>query len=186
LSDVRRAGGGWVIGNTTELSAREATSSLKIDSVNLGRFLGIVDLTVTTPAPDDKPGGGGPGDGILSTDRGVILTGTINVSEMSNSGHSWTARREKVSVAVDLSIRGGALRIDARNLYSGPADHVDSDIPAGARQMVLTQFTTTLPVLPLPWSMRAVRASSQGSDIVLEATPKPLVATARDFWQGPS
>jgi hypothetical protein len=186
LSDVHRDGGGWIIGENTELSAREATSSLKIDSVNLGRFLGIVDLTVATPAPDDKPGGGGPGDGILSTDRGVILTGTINVSETSNSGHSVGSRREKVSVAVDLSIRGGALRIDARELYDGPADHVDSEIPADAERMVLAQFTTTLPVLPLPWSRMAVTASSQGSDVVLEGEPKPLVATARDFWQGPS
>jgi hypothetical protein len=116
----------------------------------------------------------------------VILTGTINVSETSNSGHSVGSRREKVSVAVDLSIRGGALRIDARDLYDGPADHVDSEVPANAEQMVLAQFTTTLPVLPLPWARTAVKASSQGSDVVIEGEPKPLVATARDFWQGPS
>ena len=186
LSDVRRAEGKWVIGQNTELTAAKATASLKIDSVNLGRFLGIVDLTVTTPAPEDKAGGGGPGDGILSTSTGVILTGTVNVSDPRNSGHSSGQRREKVSVAVDLSVRGGALRIDARNLYSGPAEHVESDVPPGAEPMVLAQFTKTLPVLPLPWSLPAVEAASQGSDVVLEAEPAPLVATARDFWEGPS
>lgn len=186
LSDVRRAEGKWVIGQNTELTAAKATASLKIDSVNLGRFLGIVDLTVTTPAPEDKAGGGGPGDGILSTSTGVILTGTVNVSDPRNSGHSSGQRREKVSVAVDLSVRGGALRIDARNLYSGPAEHVESDVPPGAESMVLAQFTKTLPVLPLPWSLPAVEAASQGSDVVLEAEPAPLVATARDFWEGPS
>jgi hypothetical protein len=186
LSDVRRAGGDWAIGKDTELIVGKATASLKIDSVNLGRFLGIVDLTVTTPAPEDKAGGGGPGDGILSTDRGVILTGTVNVGGMSDLGHSDESERMKVSVAVDLSIRGGALRIDARSVYSGPAEHVDADVPAGATPMVLAQFTKTLPVLPLPWSMPPVTAASQGSDVVLEADPKPLVATAEDFWQGPS
>ena len=186
LSDVRRAEGKWVIGQNTELTAAKATASLKIDSVNLGRFLGIVDLTVTTPAPEDKAGGGGPGDGILSTSTGVILTGTVNVSDPRNSGHSSGQRREKVSVAVDLSVRGGALHIDARNLYSGPAEHVESDVPPGAEPMVLAQFTKTLPVLPLPWSLPAVEAASQGSDVVLEAEPAPLVATARDFWEGPS
>lgn len=184
LSDVRRAGGEWVIGQNTELTADKATASLKIDSVNLGRFLGIVDLTVTTPAPEDKAGGGGPGDGILSTSNGVILTGTVNVIDPGNSGHSSGQRREKVSVAVDLSVRGGALRIDARNLYSGPADHVESDVPSGAEPMVLAQFTKTLPVLPLPWSMPAVKAASQGSDVVLDGEPRPLVVTARDFLPG--
>lgn len=186
LSDVRRAGGEWVIGESTELTAGKATASLKIDSVNLGRFLGIVDLTVTTPAPEDKAGGGGPGDGILSTSNGVILTGTVNVSGSGDSSHSSGQRREKVSVAVGLSVRGGALRIVARSLYSGSAEHVESDVPSGAEPMVLAQFTKTLPVLPLPWSMPAVKAASQGSDVVLEADPAPLIATARDFWQGPS
>lgn len=184
LTGVHRLGGNWLVGEDTRLRVDEASGSLKIDSVNLGRFLGIEDLTVTTPAPEDKAGGGGPGDGILSSDSGIVLTGTVNLSGSSNSGHNDARKREKVSVSADLSIRGGALRIDATRLYTGSADHVESDIPDSQVPAVLAQFSQTLPVLPLPWSLPATSAASQGSDVVIDAEPKSLVVTARDFHPG--
>lgn len=184
LSGVHRIGGDWLIGESTALRVDKAGGSLKIDSVNLGRFLGIEDLTVTTPAPEDKAGGGGPGDGILSSDTGIILTGTVDLSETGNPGHSAGEQREKVSVSADLSIRAGALHIDATAIYSGSAEHVESDVPTPQVPFVLAQFSQTLPVLPLPWSLPAASASSQGSDVVLDAEPTPLVVTARDFLPG--
>lgn len=184
LTGVHRIGGDWLIGESTQLQVDEVHGSLKIDSVNLGRFLGIEDLTVTTPAPEDKAGGGGPGDGILSSDTGIVLTGTIDLPESSNSGHSGDQKQQKVSVSADLSIRGGALRIDATSIYSGSADHVESDVPDSKVPGVLAQFSQTLPVLPLPWSLAATSAASQGSDVVLDAEPKSLVVTARDFLPG--
>lgn len=184
LTGVHRLGGSWLIGATTQLRVDEAGGSLKIDSVNLGRFLGIEDLTVTTPAPEDEAGGGGPGDGILSSDTGIVLTGTVNLPGLSNSGHKGGQKRQKVSVAADLSIRGGALRIDATGLYSGSADHVESAVPDPQIPAVLAQFSQTLPVLPLPWSLPATSAATQGSDVVLDAEPKALVVTARDFHPG--
>ncbi|WP_168176669.1 LmeA family phospholipid-binding protein [Williamsia sp. 1135] len=184
LSGVHRIGGDWVITESTQLRVDEVTGSLKIDSVNLGRFLGIEDLTVTTPAPEDKAGGGGPGDGILSSDKGIVLTGTVNLPDKGNSGHTTAPQRERVSVSADLSVRDGALRIDATSLYSGSADHVESDVADAEVPFVLAQFSQTLPVLPLPWSLRAVSAASQGSDVVVDGEPKPLVVTARDFLPG--
>jgi hypothetical protein len=184
LSGVERVGGDWLIGATTQLRVDKVSGSLKIDSVNLGRFLGLDDLTVTTPAPEDKAGGGGPGDGILSSSSGVILTATVNLPNVGNLGHIRDVDRERVSVSVDLSIRGGALRIDATGIYSGSAEHVDSDVSPEQLPAVLAQFSRTLPVLPLPWSLPAASAATQGSDVVLSADPKPLVVTADDFWQG--
>lgn len=184
LSGVHRIGGDWVIGESTRLRVDKVSGSLKIDSVNLGRFLDIEDLTVTTPAPEDKAGGGGPGDGILSATSGIILTGTVTIGDPGNSGHSFRSREEKVSVSADLSIRGGALRIDATSIYSGSAEHVESDVPPDAVPMVLGQFSQTLPVLPLPWSLQATSAASQGSDVVIDGEPKTLEVTARDFLPG--
>ncbi|WP_020105030.1 DUF2993 domain-containing protein [Nocardia sp. 348MFTsu5.1] len=185
LSGVHRAGGAWLIGEQTELRVDKVSGSLKIDSVNLGRFLGIDDLTVTTPAPEDKAGGGGPGDGILSASSGIILTGTVTLPKVGNLRHSQGSDSRKVSVSADLSIRGGALRVDATGIYSGSADHVDSDLSPLQVPAVLAQFSKTLPVLPLPWSLPASSAATEGSDVVLSADPQPLVVTADDFWQGP-
>jgi LmeA-like phospholipid-binding len=185
LSGVERPGGAWLIDEDISLRVDKVSASLKIDSVNLGRFLGIEDLTVTTPAPEDKAGGGGPGDGILSASTGIVLTGTVIVPTVSNLGHSEGSDRRKVSVSADLSIRGGALRVDATGIYSGSADHVDSDVSPLQLPAVLAQFSQTLPVLALPWSLPASSAATEGSDVVLRADQKPLVVTASDFWQGP-
>lgn len=53
------------IGPTTELKAASMHLESRLDSPTLGRLMNIVDLYINTPAPEDKIGGGGPGDGLL-------------------------------------------------------------------------------------------------------------------------
>ncbi|GAB2665866.1 hypothetical protein GCM10027169_29990 [Gordonia jinhuaensis] len=158
LHEVSLPGNRWSVGPHDVLTVSDANGSLRLDSVNFGRFLGITDLTVTTPAPRDKAGGGGPGDGLLSASTGILTTGTVTVAP---------GLRRTVSVTVDLHVVDGALRVVATGFYSGPAEHASPDLDAAQRQAALAAFTRTLPVLPLPWGMVAVKAHTEGSDVIL-------------------
>ena len=145
----------------------------RLDSVNLGRMLGIVDLTVNTPAPTDKAGGGGPGDGLLSRSSGVLLTGTVPLppvdadSDVPPSASTYRGPTVRVSVEVDLSVVDGRLRIEATDFYRGPEQHADADVAPDLRGYVLSRFSTTLPPLPMPWEVAPTDAHSEGSDVLV-------------------
>lgn len=187
---------GWSIGPDDVLATRSVSAYTRLDSVNLGRFLGILDLTVNTPAPEDAAGGGGPQDGLLRRTSGVVLTGTVALPPSSAppdaeaapdgrpipakvpSASAYPGRTAKVSVSVDVSVRDGRLRLAATGFYTGPEEHVTADAlagdeNAGLRREVLDRFTATLPPLPLPWGLAATGAHSEGSDVLLVADTGP-------------
>lgn len=145
----------------------------RLDSVNLGRFLGIADLSVNTPAPEHKAGAGGPGDGLLQRTNGVLLTGTVPLPPLDTatpyppSASEYPGPSVKVSVVVDLSVSDGRLHLTATDFYRGPEEHVEAEVPDDLRGYVLTQFTTTLPRLPMPWGITGRAAHSEGSDVVV-------------------
>ena len=186
---------GWSIGPSDTMHAESVDAYTRLDSVNLGRFLGILDLTVNTPAPEGKAGGGGPQDGLLHRSSGVLLTGTVALppsdSPLPSAGGETTpvpadtpsaseyrGRKAKVSVSVDLSIRDGRLHLQATDFYDGPEEHesapeLDGPDNAALRAQVLQRFSTTLPPLPLPWGIPATGAHSEGSDVLLVADTGP-------------
>ena len=104
------------------ITLRGVHAYAKLDSVNLGRMLDITDLTVNTPAPKDRAGGGGPGDGLLELSKGVLLTGTVSLppqrpSPRTNgrfgpSAQRFDGQRVKVTVTVDLSVVDGRFDLD--------------------------------------------------------------------------
>ncbi|MEE3849410.1 DUF2993 domain-containing protein [Gordonia sp. LSe1-13] len=146
---------------------------VRLDSVNLGRMLGITDLTVNTPAPTDRAGAGGPGDGLLRRSSGVLLTGTVPLSppppdsDVPPSASAYPGPAVRVSVVVDLSVVDGRMHIEATDFYRGPEEHVEADVADDQRDQVLSQFTATLPPLPMPWGTAPTQAHSEGSDVVL-------------------
>lgn len=157
---------------TIAIHADTVAAYLRLDSVNLGRFLRIVDLTVNTPAPPDKAGGGGPGDGLLRRTSGVVLTGTVALPPVADDSHPPSASahrgpKVRVSVTVDLTVSDGALRISATGFYRGPQQHSDADVPDEYRDQVLSRFSATLPALRLPWGIAPTTAHSEGSDVLL-------------------
>ncbi|MFT4125460.1 MAG: DUF2993 domain-containing protein [Gordonia sp. (in: high G+C Gram-positive bacteria)] len=181
---------GYAIGPTDTLHTASVTAYTRLDSVNLGRFLGIVDLTVATPAAADRVGGGGPQFGNLERTRDVVLTGTVALPPASlpmpharptpatsPAAADYPGPATRVSVTVDLSVRDGRLRLDATGFYTGPERHVTSaelaDAPGGLRRAVLNRFSATLPRLPLPWDLPATGAHSSGSDVLLTASAGP-------------
>ncbi|MFW0785536.1 DUF2993 domain-containing protein [Gordonia sp. CPCC 206044] len=146
----------------------------RLDSVNLGRMLEIPDLTVNTPAPEGKAGGGGPGDGLLSRESGVLLTGTValgpvpNDTDLPPSASRYPGPKVRVSVSADLSVVDGRLRIVATDFYRGPEEHSDAQVADELRADVLSRFDVTLPALPMPWDITGSTAHSEGSDILIE------------------
>ena len=194
---------GWNIGPSEAIHTASVAAYTRLDSVNLGRFLDILDLTVNTPAPEGKAGGGGPQDGLLHRSSGVLLTGTVALPPSAHplpstgsettpvpadtpSASEYRGRRAKVSVSVDLSIRAGRLHLEATGFYTGPEEHesapeLDGDENAALRAAVLDRFTTTLPRLPLPWGIIPTGAHSEGSDVLLVADTGPRQLRPRDF-----
>ncbi len=160
---------------TVGLKVSAATTSTTLDSVAVGRFLGIDDLTVNTPAPEGRAGSGGPQDGLLSRTKGVLLTGTVRTPEPDN-------REVNVSVTVDLSIRGGQLHLQATGYYTGPEEHSDTVVPREYAARVLDRFTATFPTLPLAWGATATTARSSGSDLMVEGTPNLEYAQSPDLF----
>ncbi|GAC48065.1 LmeA family phospholipid-binding protein [Gordonia aichiensis] len=194
---------GWNIGPSDVMATESVDAYTRLDSVNLGRFLGILDLTVNTPAPEDKAGGGGPQDGLLHRSSGVLLTGTVAVPPSTHpvpstgsqttpvpadtpSASEYRGRKAKVSVSVDLTVHDGRLHLQATGFYDGPEEHetsseLDGPGNAGLRTEVLHRFSTTLPPLPLPWGLTPTGAHSEGSDILLVADTGPRELRPRDF-----
>lgn len=149
-------------------------ASTTLDTVAMGRLLRIDDLTVSTPAPEGRAGGGGPQDGLLSRTAGVLFTGSVT----PGPGRP----EEKVSVTVDLSVVDGALRLTATDFYDGPEEHSDTVVPAADRTAVLSRFTASIPGLPMAWGATATSARSSGSDIMIEATPRIRALDADLFF----
>jgi len=166
---------GWHGNTPISLTGVEAYA--KLDSVNLGRMLDITDLTINTPAPPDRAGGGGPGDGLLERTSGVLLTGTVSLpprypsprtdGRFPPSAHGFVGTRAKVSVTVDVSVVDGELVIVATGFYPGPEEHADDDVPADLQRAVLDRFSARVPYPRLPWGVRPTKANSAGSDILV-------------------
>jgi hypothetical protein len=173
LSSVRTPT--WLIGENTMFHVDSVDSSIKIDSVNLGRFLHIVDLTVTTPADKNDAGGGGPQDGLLSKSTGILLTGSVQLD----------GKQQKVSVLADLAVVDGALTVRATAPYSGPEEHVSTHIDDADLPGVLAQFSATLPALAMPWGIAPTTAQTQGSDVVLQGTGGARELRLTDFRPHP-
>ncbi|MCB1295558.1 MAG: DUF2993 domain-containing protein [Gordonia sp.] len=182
--DLRAGRSGFRFDSADTLAADDVAASVRLDSPNLGRLLGITDLYVTTPAEPGKAGVGGPGDGVLKRSHGVVLTGTVALPPTppgglptptsSPSASEFTGTSKRLSVLVNLVLTDGRLGVFAYGLYAGPEEHADpGDLdtdPAKADLLraVLKRFTMTLPRIPMPWGMSPSSVTSAGSDILIE------------------
>lgn len=170
---VSSSGDAWSIAPGDTLSLDAVTAYAKLDSVNLGRLLDITDLSVNTPAPEDRAGGGGPGDGLLERTSGVMLTGTVALppdAASTPSASSYRGAKMRVSVSVDLAVRGNALVIIATDFYTGPEEHASGDVPAQYRTAVLKRFSGVVGYPALPWGISPTSATSAGSDVLIRGS----------------
>ncbi|NNG96425.1 LmeA family phospholipid-binding protein [Gordonia araii] len=173
------------------VNLRDVQAYAKLDSVNLGRMLDITDLAVNTPAPTDRAGGGGPGDGLLERSSGVLLTGTVSLpphrpsprtdSRYPPSAQKFDGERVRVSVTVDLSVVDGDLVITATDFYTGPEEHARADVAPQHRRAVLQRFSSRVPFPRLPWGVVPTTANSAGSDVLISGKAARLTVAPDQF-----
>lgn len=133
---------------------------VRIEATDLGRFLGIVDLQVSAPPADKSDGTGGSGGSGMTTNGGVVLTGTVPVGPIQT----------KVSVQADLILEGDSVDIVASDFYFGPEGNADFSIPDFAKPAVLGLFTKTVDSQTLPFGILPTDVRAEGSQIVIEGS----------------
>ncbi|MFZ2509625.1 MAG: DUF2993 domain-containing protein [Gordonia sp. (in: high G+C Gram-positive bacteria)] len=176
LSDAR-LGNAWQISGSSPIGFSTLTAETRVNSVNLGRLMNIVDLYLNTPAPEGKVGAGGPGDGLLERTDGILLSGTVPLpgaperdGKYPPSAAEYRHPKVKVSVSARVAVVNGRVRIEATDFYTGPEEHFTESVPDEFRSHVLKLFSTTLPELPLAWNTPVTSALSRGSDLILAGT----------------
>lgn len=169
-----RVGDGFDIGPDDALHPEFVNVFSRVDSVNLGRLLGITDLMINTPSPEGVAGAGGPADGLQRKTSGFLLTGTVPLPGSPESEHGlppsaseYTSPKVTVTVTVDIAVVDRRIRLTATGFYSGPELHEAAEIEDADRDAVLDRFSATLPELPMPWDIPPTGAHSAGSDIMV-------------------
>ncbi|ALG83757.1 DUF2993 domain-containing protein [Gordonia phthalatica] len=187
LQDAR-IGNTGAVGPETVLQASSMRVETRIDSPTLGRLMNIVDLYINTPAPEDKAGGGGPGDGLLERTDGIMLSGTVPLpgSPATQNGYppsaaAYTAPKVKVSVSARVFVVDGRVHVEATGFYDGPEEHYSADVPAEFRSAVLKAFSAVLPRMQMAWGATAIQALSRGSDLVAVGETGPVAVRPIDY-----
>lgn len=178
----------WSFDATSPIRAASIIAETRIDSVNLGRLMGITDLYINTPAPEGKAGGGGPGDGLLERTDGIMLSGTVPYpgspeyeDGLPPSASGYTAPKVKISVSARVFVVDGRVHIEATGLYDGPEDHYSADVPREFRAHVLERFSAVLPTLPMAWDVAPTKALSRGSDLVVAGNSDSRIVKPIDY-----
>ncbi|GEE01158.1 hypothetical protein nbrc107696_16040 [Gordonia spumicola] len=178
----------WSVDGQTSIGVRHLTTETRIDSVNLGRLMGITDLYINTPAPDGKVGGGGPGDGLLERTDGIMLSGTVPLpgsperdGQYPPSASGYRFPKVKISVTARTFVVDGRVHIEATGFYTGPEEHYSADVPKEFYSAVLGRFSTALPALPSAWGIAPNRSLSRGSDLVAVGEAGPGTVVVADY-----
>ncbi|SNS39542.1 LmeA family phospholipid-binding protein [Rhodococcoides kyotonense] len=151
-------------GSVRTVPVEELDGRVRIDATDLGRFLGIVDLQVSAPPADKSDGTGGSGGSGMTTNGGVVLTGTVPVGPVETS----------VSVQANLILDGDSVDIVASDFYFGPEGSADFSIPDAVKPAVLGLFTKTIDRQTLPFGILPTDVYAEGSQIVIEGSAENL------------
>jgi DUF2993 family protein len=165
----------WLIRPDAKLQVGKLESRVIIDSVHLGRYLGINDLMVETPPLESNDATGGATESGISGSHGLVFTGT---PKSANFDH-------RVSVSVDLSIAAddpATLVITPTGVLTGP-DTADQAVPDDKRDAVLHAFSTRLPKQRLPFGVPPNTVGARGSDVIIEGITRGATVTLDDFRQ---
>ena len=165
----------WLIRPNAKLPVGKLESRIIIDSVHLGRYLGITDLMVEAPPQDTNDATGGTTESGISSSRGLVFTGTPTSAHFD----------KRVSVSVDLSIAGDdrtTLVFTPTGVLTGP-DTANQKVPDDKRNGVLAAFRGKLPDQKLPFGVAPTSQGARGSDIIIEGITKGVTITLEEFKQ---
>ena len=151
----------WLIRPDAKLPVARLESRIIVDSMHLGRYLGMSDLMVEAPPAEMNNATGGTTASGISSSHGLVFSGTPPKS--ANFDH-------RVSVSVDLAIAPddqATLLFTPTAILTGP-DTADQAVPDDKRDAVLRAFTARLPNQRLPFGVAPTSEGARGSDVIIE------------------
>jgi LmeA-like phospholipid-binding len=165
----------WLIRPDAKLPVGKLESRIIIDSMHLGRYLGISDLMVEAPPKETNTATGGVTASGISDSHGLVFSGT---PKSANFDH-------RVSVSVDLSIAPddpATLVFTPTGVLTGP-DTANQAVPDDKRDAVLDAFSTSLPNQRLPFGVSPQTVGARGSDVIIEGITRGVTITLEGFKQ---
>jgi hypothetical protein len=163
----------WLIRPNAKLPIGKLESRIIIDSLHLGRFLGIRDLIVEAPAKDTNTASGGTTESGISGSHDLVFSGTPQSAHFG----------KRVSVAVDLSMApddNTTLVFTPTGVLTGP-NTADERVPDDKREAVLAAFAGRLPDQKLPFGVSPTTQGARGSDVIIEGITTGLTITLDGF-----
>jgi len=165
----------WLIGPDTTLVVGELESRILIDSLHLGRYLGMSDLMVEAPTREISDATGGTTGSGISDSHGLVFTGTPRQAGFDH----------RVTVSVDVAIAAddqATLVLTPTGILTGP-DTANRSVPADRRDAVLRAFTARLPHQRLPFGVAPTAVGARGSDVIVEGVTRGVAVTLEQFKQ---
>jgi hypothetical protein len=163
----------WLVSSQAKLPVGKLESRVIIDSVHLGRFLGISDLMVEAPPRETNDATGGTTESGISDSHGLVFTGT---PKSANFG-------KRVSVSVDLSMAGAdrsTLVLTPTGILTGP-DTANQHVPDDKRDAVLAAFRQQVPDQRLPFGVAPTSQGARGSDVIIEGIAVGVTVALDEF-----
>lgn len=164
LRDVRIPMSDLLDGSLQSVPMRQLDARVRIDATDLGQFLDIPDLEVSTPPADRSDGTGGSGGSGITTAGAVVLTGTVPIGPIDTT----------VSVTAELVLDGTSVSIVASDLYFGPSGVPDFTVPDFAKPAVLSVFTRTIDSQQLPFGIVPSSVYAEGGQVVVEGSAQDV------------
>lgn len=165
----------WLIRPDAKLRVGKLESRIIIDSLHLGRYLGIADLMVEAPPQETNNATGGTTESGISGSHNLVFTGTPKSAHFN----------KRVSVAVDLSIASDdktTLVFTPTGVLTGP-DTANRQVPDDKRDAVLAAFAGKLSDQRLPFGVAPTTEGARGSDVIIEGITEGLTISLDGFNQ---
>ncbi|CAN5391711.1 mannan chain length control protein LmeA [soil metagenome] len=175
LHSIDLADASWLFRPGAQLPVGKLESRIIIDSLHLGRFIGINDLMVEAPPKETNDATGGTTESGISGSVGLVFTGTPKSAGFD----------ERVSVSVDLSMTGPdqtTLVFTPTGVLTGPGT-ADQSVPEDKVAAVLGAFASNLPDQKLPFGIRPTSQGVRGSDVIIEGIAEGVTITLAGFRQ---
>jgi hypothetical protein len=165
----------WLIKPDAKLPVGKLESRIIVDSIHLGRYMGIKDLMVEAPPQTTNTATGGITESGISGNHGLIFSGTPTSAHFDH----------RVSVSEDLSIDPddpATIVFTPTSVLTGP-DTANQAVPDDKRDAVLHAFTARLPNQRLPFGVAPHTVGARGSDVIVEGITTGVTITLEGFKQ---
>jgi hypothetical protein len=165
----------WLIRPDAKLPVGKLESRIIIDSMHLGRYLGINDLMVEAPPQETNDATGGTTESGISGNHGLVFSGTPKSANFDR----------RVSVSIDLSIAPedqATLVFTPTGILMGP-DTANQQVPDDKRDAVLQAFRARLSDQRLPFGVAPTTEGARGSDVIIEGIARGVTIALDGFRQ---